>query len=269
MMRRSGSSSCLLKPRAVLSEQEEPGEKLSVTMVNNNPLPSYSTERFYMLSEIEQNASSVLYLCDHDCDGTAETAAESDVDDCHFPSYLLLYILWKPDMTASPRALTEGIIQKSVKQLKSLTDAKNRNIYLVVETIATKQRNPKNFVSLAEKQNEKENLYNYQVGVAEELARCITQNKALRDDLQGLSVGISDHVRAAPGLEACMDAINFGIRQRRKGNCDLKSSIGIIARSTDDLTGLDPSQETDAAQVGLSRVALRVQYDSHVFSKNI
>mmetsp|Transcript_28603 Transcript_28603/g.42289 ORF Transcript_28603/g.42289 Transcript_28603/m.42289 type:complete len:366 (-) Transcript_28603:93-1190(-) len=247
-MRRSGSSSCMLKPKAVLSTQEEQGEKLSVTMVNNKQLPSYSTERFYMLSEIEQNAFSISYLCDHDCDGTAETASESDIDDCHFPSYILLYILWRPEMAASPRALTEGVIQKSVNQLKSLTDSKNKNIYLVVETLVRQVSRPDCPLSISEKQKQKTFLYKHQVDVADQLARCVTQNKTLRFDLQGLTVGICDHVRAAPGLEACMDAMILGSRERRKGNCDIKSSIGIVALHPDDLLGLDPIQETDAAQ---------------------
>ena len=38
----------------------------SVTIVNNIPLPSYSPERYYMLSEIEHHAHSTLFLCDYE-----------------------------------------------------------------------------------------------------------------------------------------------------------------------------------------------------------
>jgi len=231
-----------------MTEEEDQGENPSVTMVNNNPLPTYSTERFYMLSEIEQNSSKISFLCDHECDGTAETESESEIDDCSLSSDILLYILWRPDMVASPKALTQGIIQQSVNQLKTMTEPRSTNIYLIVETIAPQQNDNIKESSQSEKLKEQQRLYQHQVEVAEDLVRCVTRHKTLRDDLQGLTVGICDHVRAAPGLEACMDAIVLGSRDRRmKGSLGGKSNIGLVTRHPDDLIGLADG-ETDAAQ---------------------
>jgi len=256
-MRRSGSSSCMLKPKAtVLEETEEEGEAFSVTMINNKPLPSYSTERFYMLSEIEQNSKHILFLCDHEYDTrTAETeeSANSDiVDDSPFSSDIILYILWRPGMVTSPKALTQGIIQQSINQIKNSTEPRSINIYLVVEIIVPKPNTDQS--NDDDEKEQKQRLYQHRVDVvAEQLARCVTQNKLLRDELKGLTVGICDHVRAAPGLETCMDAIMLGTRDRRSFN--KKSNIGLVTRHPDDLIGLGDG-ETDGVQGLLQSITI-------------
>lgn len=228
----------MLKPRASFSTDDlRSSEQLSVTMVNNLPLPSYSTERFYMLSEIELKGYSTLFLCDYACDQTPETAADSDNEGEHpFSSHTILYILWKPDMASSPKALTRGIIQDSVKQLKTQTRG-DCKIYLVVDSLTPPITSP--HLSAAQ-------VYQSQVETAGALARCITQSKELRDELQGLTVGISNHVRAAPGLEKGMESICWGSKDRRKLDTDATSSIGIVTHHPDDLVGLEP--EPDAVQ---------------------
>ena len=219
-------------------------------MINNLALPTYSTERFYMLSEIELNGHPTLFLCDFDfapSEGRSDdaTAPESDAGSSEgehqFPESIVLYILWRPDMESSPKALTEGVIAKSVAQLKSLTEYnKDFQIYLVIDTLIL---NDSTRGSVAD---ESANLRRYQsqVALVEELARFISTD--LRDDLQGLTVGVSNHVRAAPGLEKCMEAICWGSKDRRKNGGQGRSSIGIVTQHPDDLVGLQ--KDPDAAQ---------------------
>lgn len=215
-------------------------EPFSVTMVNNLPLPTYSTERYYMLSEIELKGNSTLFLCDYACDNTADTAGDSEAEasepESPFPSYVLLYILWRPDMEASPNALTKGIITESVKHLKSLTGP-DCQIYLVVDSLTE---------STSSNEEIRKRQYLSQVQTVERLARCVATSKELRDEIQGLTVGISNHIRAAPGLEKCMEAMCWGSKDRRKNGDDSTSSIGIVAQHPDDLIGLQ--KEPDAAQ---------------------
>ena len=127
-------------------------------------------------------------------------------------------------------------------------------------------------------QHEKKQL---QIDIAETLIRKVSTDSSLklRQVIHGISVGLSDNIRAAPGLELCMDAILVGDAERRrfsnrwkknvkkKSNTSDKtvdqteilwkmdqpnrSSIGIFTEYSDDLTGLDPMQETDAAQKDL------------------
>jgi hypothetical protein len=244
----------MLKPK---EEQDESSEPLSVTMVNNRPLPSYSSERFYMLSEIQNSAHSTLFLSDHyhDDDHTTETVpsseggshAEQHAAELLSP-YALLYILWRPDMPSSPRALTYGLIRESVQQLKSLMeyDSRDCNIYLVVDCLAT-VRGEQGQPAPDSDEESIHSLYQSQVIVAELLARSVAQCRELRDQLQGFTIGISNHVRAAPGLEACMESIVWGSRDRRKIR-DCRSTVGIVALHPDDLVGLQNELETDAAQ---------------------
>eukprot|EP00536_Pseudo-nitzschia_multiseries_P005027 jgi/Psemu1/323712/estExt_fgenesh1_pg.C_900020 len=73
-------------------------------------------------------------------------------------------------------------------------------------------------------------------------------------DLAGVTVGLTDHPRAAPGLESCLEAISVGSRDRRKygsirGDGSIhKSCIGIVCNSIRDLVGFDEEGETDAVQ---------------------
>ena len=95
----------------------------------------------------------------------------------------------------------------------------------------------------------------------------------LRSVIEGITVDISTNVRAAPGLEQCMNAIMVGDAERRlmlerngmsrgaatastkffageKWNMEDPqcSCIAIIADHPDDLVGLDPTMEADAVQ---------------------
>lgn len=192
-----------------------------------------------MLAEIEQNSHSTLFLCDFACDQTPDTVPESDTSEGEhpFPSFILLYILWRPDMTSSPKALTNGIIREARKQLKSLTESKDCKVYLVVDALSTE--------TTSQDADTRQRIYNSQVQTVEQLARCVAQSKELRDEFQGFTIGISNHVRAAPGLEKCMEAICWGSKDRRKTDW-IKSGVGIVTQHPDDLIGLQA--EPDAAQ---------------------
>jgi hypothetical protein len=105
-----------------------------------------------------------------------------------------------------------------------------------------------------------------QIKIAESTVRTITSSDELqlRDAFEGIVVGISNDNRAAPGLEVCCDAVLIGDAERRHyprkrkqettfvsniGEVDpSKSSIGIVTEYAEDLVGIEPDFETDAAQ---------------------
>eukprot|EP00566_Odontella_aurita_P006000 CAMPEP_0113594098 /NCGR_PEP_ID=MMETSP0015_2-20120614/38866_1 /TAXON_ID=2838 /ORGANISM="Odontella" /LENGTH=582 /DNA_ID=CAMNT_0000501013 /DNA_START=159 /DNA_END=1905 /DNA_ORIENTATION=- /assembly_acc=CAM_ASM_000160 len=124
-MRRSGSSSCMLRPRATLSEVELSSAPPSITMVNTRRLPLYSAERYYVLSELEMHSNSVRFLCDYDDDGAyAESMGAADRGG-RPPRNVVLYLLWKPGGGGgghgdSARAFVEGPIVDALRRLISL-----------------------------------------------------------------------------------------------------------------------------------------------------
>jgi hypothetical protein len=208
-------------------------------MVCITPLPTYSTERYYMLSEIELNGHSTFFLCDYGPEQSSNTVPAIDLsEEGACPSHLVLYVLWTPDMALSPQALVDGVIRDSLNMLKSLTGSQNPKIYLVVDSLTT-DTDPKD-------KSTRQNLYDSQVCIAGDLARCVEQSKELRDELQGVTIGVSNHMRAAPGLEKCMEAMCCGSKDRRKAKGS-KGCIGIVSPSPDDLIGLQYT-EPDAAQ---------------------
>jgi len=154
-MRRSGSSSCLLRPRSALSLSElSESEPPTVTVFNTERLPTYSTERYYMLSELEVHSHSVQFLCDmmdddnlcQQEDATENTTNDSSNDNNDddkkdiksegrksspppilLPPCVLLYILWRPEEVSSPRALAEGLITDAVRRIRSLVGCSDSN----------------------------------------------------------------------------------------------------------------------------------------------
>lgn len=123
-MRRSGSSSCMLRPRASLSNLELTSVvPPSITMVNTRRLPNYSAERYYVLSEVEMHANSVRFLCDYDDDGTyAESLGAADRGG-RPPRNVVLYLLWRPDgdgKYGTAREFAEGPIVDGLRRLISL-----------------------------------------------------------------------------------------------------------------------------------------------------
>jgi hypothetical protein len=151
-MRRSGSSSCILRPKGSPEREKETNSSgisqpssppsLSVTLLSFEQLPSYSVERFFMLSELEIKAHSTQFLCDLDVEdqthGTHETedtsTGSNDANgndqgqpqpELDSPPFVLLYLLWKPDMTSSAETFAETTILETVTRLESLVDIVN------------------------------------------------------------------------------------------------------------------------------------------------
>jgi len=77
--------------------------------------------------------------------------------------------------------------------------------------------------------------HNTEIKMAEKLAKSVSSNKFLRGSIDGISIGITSDARAAPGLEACMDAVCRGSKERRKAVRDYrlkKKSSGISSSSS-------------------------------------
>lgn len=223
-----------------------------------------------------------------------------------FPPFLLLYVLWRPDMTTSVTNFTTEVILSAVEKMQShhvnialsdedkkrsrdnlpksssrmsLSEAANdpqqqehdsvtgssfdsadldkTQLYLVVErTIPYRNQtghdtdNNENIETITkEEEAEKQRRqFEVEVGLAERLTRHIASHPQLRSIFQGITVGISNHKRAAPGLDACLDVVNMGSPDRRKIGRDIRSHVGLMALTSDDLLGLDEDGETDAAQ---------------------
>ena len=97
-----------------------------------------------------------------------------------------------------------------------------------------------------------------EIAIAETLAKYIAKSN-LRTTIEGVTVGVSSSLRAAPGLEACLNAVSFGEPERRghtktyqnqdnKKIDPKKSCVGIVTANADQMMGLDISRETDAVQ---------------------
>ena len=141
-MRRSGSSSCMLRPKNSFSAEDlqrlalenHHQMKLSTTVLTVNKLPNYCTDRLYMLSELQVHSNSIDFLCDLNnnnnngnssvgsADNTVSTEEEEDEDndkevqDVRLPPSIILYLLWKPNTYPTPQSFVDGPLSESVKQ---------------------------------------------------------------------------------------------------------------------------------------------------------
>ncbi len=66
--------------------------------------------------------------------------------------------------------------------------------------------------------------YNCEVTLAKQLARAASTSIFLRERIDGITIGIASDDRATPGLEACMDAVERGAKERRK--CAARRQVG-------------------------------------------
>ena len=249
----------------------------AVTLIHTREMPSYSAERYYMLSEIEQHSHSVQFLKNRSL--------------CP-PPFLIYYYLWKPGITpesvgqhiahvvlqlirrratltlsstmlleqpafqhynrpSSPSNLVSGTFSNSstvklrdpfsspTPTIKQATTS----LYLVVDKISTQEL------------SEEEQLI-------QQLLRLVASQ--LRSYCEGMTVGLSNHVRAAPGLEVCMNAFHYGAPDRRRRLFDRvppitenhfvaldqqnRSIIGLLTDDPESLVGLStPENEGDSA----------------------
>jgi hypothetical protein len=307
----------MLRPKGTPEKEKEtnvgmnepPSPSLSVTLLSFEQLPSYSVERFFMLSELEIKAHSTSFLCDLDVEeqthGTHDTEDSStgSVDasenyqpqpDFDSPPFVLLYLLWKPDMTSSAKTFSETTILETVTRLESLVDIVNSieeakslrggfvrpsssnnlnggaatpavtfdngskkscSVYLIVDRVAPPEKKLWWSLDAAKAASARERMHQVEVDLAEELARKVAADPKLRHLCEGITVGVSNHERTAPGLEACVNAICIGEKDRRKEHeanpqkvSSTKSLMGVMAVDPDECLGLQSPDETDGAQ---------------------
>eukprot|EP00557_Chaetoceros_sp_GSL56_P014177 CAMPEP_0176483722 /NCGR_PEP_ID=MMETSP0200_2-20121128/4070_1 /TAXON_ID=947934 /ORGANISM="Chaetoceros sp., Strain GSL56" /LENGTH=469 /DNA_ID=CAMNT_0017880143 /DNA_START=218 /DNA_END=1624 /DNA_ORIENTATION=- len=337
VLRQSGSFASLQiqKNMDSPSSPREP-RQTKVTVIHTNDLPNYSTERYYMLSEIQLKAHSTIFLRDlfplrgdgqgddddydnddhthdlslnssslesvtdennakdtikmsnrHHVDASEEkdnrhnnasSHDDFDIPPQGLPNYILLYLLWRPDcIHTTPEAYAKQVVKIAVDQIFQLYNKNQKNddcdknscdsdpfIYLVIDRLVYNDgcaSAPHDIASCRESE----------IAISEQLIRTIATDSDinLRSIIQGVTVGLSDDFRAAPGLETCMDSILVGDAERRhygldslskKKSHDLtivrnrreldpsRSCIGIVTEYPDDLLGIGPLDETDAAQ---------------------
>jgi hypothetical protein len=316
----------------------------SVTILNTETLPTYSCERFYMLSEIEMNAPPVVFLSNLEQPEDEEDAATVDTETDErtattapatsavlssslFPPCLILYILWRPTAEPDADSFVAQTLQTQVKRLQqhvdfcSFEEVASRILLRDTTTTtttstATSRATAKveaaaqseakeddqeanegddarrttangntadddvNTSSNSNNSNDKPKCSVYIVvdricpgrcstttstegtdKVSEQLARAVATHETLRAIVQGITVGVSNHVRAAPGLEACHDAVSLGAKDRRQVLVPIaKSFLGLVADSPDDLLGLADSNECDAVQ-GVQQFKISAEYN--------
>uniref|UniRef100_A0A7S4EGZ0 Uncharacterized protein n=1 Tax=Pseudo-nitzschia australis TaxID=44445 RepID=A0A7S4EGZ0_9STRA len=271
----------------------------------------YSVERYYMLSEIEQNSLDPVYLNDYDNKNNDKS------NTINFPPFVVLYLTWNPanlydnsndssniDRTESVFSFQKGPIRGAIRKLKSLlvasesagartsstcTDTRTKatstaalslspspsspRVYVVIDMLVDAKNNNSDDDESTNTNTRREE-YQKLVPIAEQLASSILLDGNVNDDndgvgndnttsrlsssgmdLAGVTVGLTDHPRAAPGLESCLEAISIGSRDRRKygniannNNDNKKSCVGIVCNSVQDLVGFDEEGETDAVQ---------------------
>lgn len=165
---------------------------------------------------------------------------------------------------ASPRAFAEGTLAAALQQWKTLDGSVTSttipehdspqpktkrestvHLYLVVDIAASDDTYTTDDVD----EDARQRQFQVKVDTAERLARHVAQSRDFRSMVDGITVGIANNVRAAPGLEACVDAVLHGAsHRRRRGASGAKSNIGLVALHPDDLLGLQDETVTDAAQ---------------------
>lgn len=153
VLRKSGSFASLQQQKSSdqaydpLSVKTPPRNSSKVTIVNTTHLPKYSTERYYMLSEVQLKAHSILFLQDlfpdtddDDTDPTVESSTfsmdvEIDLEHAHdheetsntpnLPPYTILYLFWRPDSEyfGSAALYAKHVIQPAIQKIQRLHKA--------------------------------------------------------------------------------------------------------------------------------------------------
>ena len=313
------------------SKDESDGEPLSVTILNTQQLPNYSSERSYILSELDIHGHSTVHLSedDHEIKQMKEESSPSTTDEQRqrFASYIILYLFWRPDL--NPRVFAETILFENLKKLEALVDIvpsredrlsslsssfsslsgiqgqvlKIESSYENEEMSERKEddeterkeddgvhregnevRNQTLEGSLQESkktghyvyvvvdrccptlpdavdQDARQRHFQVQVDLAEKLARMVASHSRMRIICEGITVGVADQARAAPGLEACLDAILFGAKDRRRHSprSENKSWVGLVTASSEDLQGPHDQLAADATQ-GLLQCRVRAEW---------
>lgn len=94
--------------------------------------------------------------------------------------------------------------------------------------------------------------------LAEQLARQVAVCPELRCALDGIIVGISNQIRAAPGLEACLDAVSsIGSKEQRLLNTS--SQVRLVTYDPQDLFGVMPPQTAAATNTTTNTTPIQPQ----------
>lgn len=270
------------EPGAAASKRSSPS---GVTILHNERLPTYSCERFYMLSEIEMNSPPVVFLSSLEEEETTTVDTETD-EIMTFPPFIIFYLFWRPTDPQDLNVFLNKTVRSKINRLNqhvqfaSFEQVTER----ILKTDTTVKRNDDQLeadatapVSTEVVTNNDDNnkppcciylvvdrippLDTPNLDVAEQLARSVATDTTLRESIQGITVGVSNHVRAAPGLEACHDAIGWGAKDRRKISAPIATSfLGIVTESADDLLGLQDTNECDAAD-GVQQFKVSAEYN--------
>lgn len=178
-------------------------------------LPEYSAERYFLLSEIEQKAA----LCFFD-----EEIVPSAFSDLH-AEVVFAYLLF--DFSNAPNEDWEAQIVQFMKKIKSTPFFPSQcpNVVIFLEIVIAKA------ASFEE--------------VRPHVQRLMDSN-TIRSLNVTLFAGISDCVAACPALEKCYDVLELS----SPGYTDeMMQQLGLLyAEKRDDLKGLDPTHEPDAAK---------------------
>ena len=247
-------------------------------------LPTYSVERYYMLSQIEQASSSIQFLQENDDnDHEPESFPSFTTSSCpnmNNKKYIIVYLLWK-DGADDVRSFYENQIlttlQQVSKELSLPTNQESKSeslhVYLCIDKFIPPPPSSSTTETRSKEEGKEENqpeqqYYEQQTEMAKELAKytistlvkCVITKDV---KLHGMVVGTTSHVRAAPALEICLRGVEYGSKERRLqlkginiGNNsnkgpkldDDKSPIYVVAPTRQDLIGLDTEGETDAVQ---------------------
>jgi hypothetical protein len=129
------------------------------------------------------------------------------------------------------------------------------SVYLIVDRVVPPEKQQWWSLDAAKAASARERFHQVQLDLAEQLARKVAADPKLRHLCEGITVGVSDHERAAPGIEACVNAVSIGEKDRRKEKqahpqkvADTNSLIGVMAVQPDDCMGLQSGDVTDSAQ---------------------
>ena len=134
------------------------------------------------------------------------------------------------------------------------TNIPTTSLYVVVDRVAPNSLRQRSQSSITDNHHNMDDDHDpHERELAQQLVRQAAS--ILRDqECEGISVFLSNHTRAAPGLEACMNAVTYGATDRRRhasapqSTNDTCSSIGLIAPSPQDFLGVEAASVTDAAQ---------------------
>ena len=248
-LRRSVSASCLLRPKHSLSDNDlKRRGSTSATVLTVRRLPPYCADRLYLLSELEVHAHAIRFLREGEAEGTEGALPPSVLlyllwDPAAHPTprsfaqgplsdgvrWCLLANGDDPSASPPPDRSRDGSQVAREWETPQLL-----NIYVVVDRLPnhstdqdlgsesfpeSSSKGATEMQPLPSKEEKQQRLllrHDGEVKMAEQLARTVASSQFLRSRIDGLSVGVTSNDRAAPGLEACMDAVTRGAKERRK-----------------------------------------------------